>query len=69
MRIKQRTSAAQIQSCDGPAAVLSLLQGLVRQFDQSRSSDESSSCWLNPTVNVLFAFSATLGDGVGLVNP
>ncbi|KAH9028257.1 hypothetical protein EDB84DRAFT_1498792, partial [Lactarius hengduanensis] len=23
--------------------------------------------WLNPTVNVLYAFSAALGEGVGLV--
>jgi hypothetical protein len=23
--------------------------------------------WLNPTVNVLYALSATLGEGVGLV--
>ena len=60
--------AAQFQSCDSPAAILSLLQGLVRQFDQSRSSDERLRSWLNPTVNVLFAFSATLGEGVGLVN-
>lgn len=59
--------AAQFQSCGSPAAILSLLQGLVRQFDQSRSSDERLSRWLNPTVNVLFAFSATLGEGVGLV--
>ena len=60
--------AAQLQSCDSPAAVLSLLQGLVQQFDQGRSSDERFRSWLNPTVNVLFAFSATLGEGVGLVN-
>ena len=59
--------AVQFQSCDSPAAILSLLQGLVRQFDQSRSSNERLSSWLNPTVNVLFAFSATLGEGVGLV--
>jgi hypothetical protein len=59
--------AAQLQSCDNPAAVLSLLQGLVQKFDQGRSSDERFRSWLNPTVNVLFAFSATLGEGVGLV--
>lgn len=61
--------AAQVQSCDSPAAIMSLLQGLVRQFDQRRSSDERLRSWLNPTVSVLSAFSATLGEGVGLVNP
>jgi len=59
--------ASQLQSCDTPAAILSVLQDLVQQFHQSRSSDERLRNWLNPTVNVLFAFSATLGEGVGLV--
>ena len=60
--------AAQLQPCDSPTAVLSLLQELVQEFDQGRSSDERFRSWLNPTVNVLFAFSATLGESVGLVN-
>src|SRR5712691_9357772 len=60
--------ATQLQSCDTPAAILSVLQDLVQQFDQSRSGDERLRKWLDPTVNVLFAFSATLGEGVGLVS-
>jgi hypothetical protein len=60
--------AAQLHSCDSPTAILSVLTGLVEQFDQSRSSDERLRTWLDPTVNVLFAFSATLGEGVGLVS-
>ena len=59
---------AQIQSCDSPAAIQSLLQGLVQQFEQGRSSDERLRTWLDPTVNVLFAFSASFGEGVGLVS-
>ena len=59
--------ATQLQSCDTPAAILSVLRDLVQQFDQSRSGDERLRNWLDPTVNVLFAFSATLGEGVGLV--
>ncbi|KAH9977573.1 hypothetical protein BJV74DRAFT_149311 [Russula compacta] len=59
--------AAQLQSCDSPTAILSILQELIHQFDQRRSSDERLRSWLNPTVNVLYAFSATLGEGVGLV--
>ena len=60
--------AAQLQSCDTPATILSLLQGLVQQIDQGRSDDERFRSWLNPTVNVLSAFSAMLGEGVGLVS-
>jgi hypothetical protein len=59
---------AQLQSCDSPAAIQSLLQGLVQQFEQGRSSDERLRSWLDPTVNVLFAFSTSLGEGVGLVS-
>jgi hypothetical protein len=59
--------AIQLQSCDSPAAILSVLQDLVQQFNQSCSGDERLRNWLDPTVNVLFAFSATLGEGVGLV--
>ena len=59
--------AAQLQSCDSPAAILSVLQDLVQQLDESRSSYQRFTDWLSPTVNVLLAFSATLGEGVGLV--
>ncbi|KAH9969808.1 hypothetical protein BC827DRAFT_35511 [Russula dissimulans] len=59
--------AAQLQSCSSPTEILSILEGLVQQFDQGRSHDDRLQSWLNPTVNVLYAFSATLGGGVGLV--
>ncbi|KAH9969705.1 hypothetical protein BC827DRAFT_25282 [Russula dissimulans] len=59
--------AARLQSCNSPAEILSVLEGLVRQFDQRRASNDKLQSWLNPTVNVLYAFSATLGAGVGLV--
>jgi hypothetical protein len=59
--------AAQLQSCDTPSAILAVLQARVQKFDQSQSADEKWIKWVDPTVNVLFAFSATLGNGVGLV--
>ena len=60
--------ATQLQSCDSPHAVLTVLQDLVQQFDQRRTSNERLKNWLDPTVNVLCTFSATLGGGVGLVS-
>ena len=60
--------AAQLQSCDSPNAVCSVLQDLIQQFDQRRTSDERLKSWFNTTVNVLYTFSATLGEGVGLVS-
>ena len=60
--------AARLQSCDSPTAVLSILQDLIQQFDRRRSSDERLSSWLSPTVSVLYAFSSTIGQGVGIVS-
>jgi hypothetical protein len=60
--------AARLQSCDSPTAILSVLQELIQQFDQHRGSDERLTSWLKPTVNVLYTFSATLGQGIGLVS-
>jgi hypothetical protein len=59
--------AIQLQACDSPGAILSILQQQGQEFDQSRSGDEKWTKWLDPTVNVLYAFSETLGGGLGLV--
>ena len=59
--------AAQLQACDSPSAILALIHKQVQGLHQSQRSDERLTKWLNPTVNVLYAFSATLGEGVGLV--
>ena len=59
--------AAQLQACDSPDAILAVLQNHLNEPDRSRNTDDRWSKWLDPTVNVLFAFSATLGEGVGLV--
>ena len=61
--------AAQFQTCDSPAAILAVLQQQAQGLDQSGSSDDRWTKWLDPTINVLFAFSATVGAGVGLVCP
>ncbi|KAH8985199.1 hypothetical protein EDB86DRAFT_2387304 [Lactarius hatsudake] len=59
--------AARLNTCNSPADILAVLQNQVQEFEQSRSVDERLTKWLDPTVNVLYAFSATLGEGVGLV--
>ena len=60
--------AAQLQACKSPGDILAILQDKVKEFDQSRSANERLSQWLDPTINVLYSFSATLGAGVGLVS-
>jgi O-acetylhomoserine/O-acetylserine sulfhydrylase-like pyridoxal-dependent enzyme len=60
--------ASQLQSCNSTTAILAVLQDQVQEFDKARSGDERLTRWLNPTVNVLCAFSAAVSGGVSLVS-
>ena len=59
--------AAQLQSCDSLSSILIMLQQQVQELNQSNLRDEKLTKWLAPTVKVLYTFSGTLGEGVGLV--
>ncbi|KAI9432848.1 hypothetical protein H4582DRAFT_2061436 [Lactarius indigo] len=61
--------AAKIQGCNSPEAILTVLQGKADELNRPRSSDDRLTKWLNPTVNILNALSATLGEGAGSVFP
>ncbi|KAH8999665.1 hypothetical protein EDB86DRAFT_3242663, partial [Lactarius hatsudake] len=61
--------AEEIRDCGSIEAILSVLQGKANELNQSQSSDERLTKWLAPTVNVLNALSATLGEAVGTVFP
>ena len=56
-----------LQSCDSPEAILTVLREQIPVFNQSQNGDDRLTKWVSPTVNVLYAFSATLGQGVGIV--
>jgi hypothetical protein len=56
---------AQLQTCYSPTDILAVLRSQVKK---SSSGDDKLTKWLNPTINVLYAFSSALGTGVGLVN-
>jgi hypothetical protein len=60
--------AAQIQSCDSPAAIHGVLEGIVQRFDERRRNDERLTKWLDPTVEVLYSFSCAVGSVGGLVS-
>jgi type II secretory pathway component PulL len=57
----------ELQSCNSSSAILAVLQQQLQGLDQSRRIDDRWTRWLDPTVNVLFTLSATLGESVGLV--
>src|SRR6266404_6261090 len=61
--------ATQLRACDSPAAIRNLLRDQVDKFNQFRGNgDERLQKWLIPTINVLYAFSVPLGEGIGLVS-
>src|ERR1700761_3173616 len=60
--------ATQLQSCNSSSDILAVLHDKANELDESRTHNERLSSWLDPTINVLYAFSATLGQGIGLVS-
>jgi hypothetical protein len=61
--------AAELQSCHSADEILAILQNQIPSSSaQSQSTDERFAKWLIPTVNVLYAFSDALGEGLSLVN-
>jgi hypothetical protein len=58
-----------LETSNSPDAVIALLREQIPGFDQSRSDNDSErlSNWLNPTVNVITAFSGTIDESVGPV--
>jgi len=59
--------ASELQSCDSPDAILVVLRRQVPTPNQSQNGDETFAKYLIPTVNVLYALSGTLGEGISLV--
>ena len=58
-----------LQSCDSPEAVLAILREQIpAAFSQSQNGSDGLTKSVIPTVNVLYSFSSTLGQGIGLVN-
>ena len=57
-----------LQACESPEAVLTVLRDQVPALTQLQSCDDRHTKWVTPTVNVLYSFSGTIGQGVGLVN-
>ena len=65
--LKDHDLFKQLKGCDSPGALLAKFQAT--QFDDPSQtwSDDRLKRWLVPTLNVLCAFSDTLGEGVSLV--
>jgi len=60
--------AAQLDTCDSPEAVSAVFRVQAQAFSKFREGEEKLMTWLGPTVCILYTFSATLGEGIGLVS-
>ena len=61
--------AAALQGCGSPDSVLNVFRDQARAFAKVCDGDGKLMEWLTPIVNILFTFSESLGEGVGLVSP
>ncbi|KAI0249021.1 hypothetical protein BJV78DRAFT_1230625, partial [Lactifluus subvellereus] len=61
--------ANQLHNCDSPDAVLVLFRRQAEVFDEFCKGDHRLMRWLDPTVHILFTFSATLGEGIAFPFP
>ena len=57
-----------LQTCDSPDAIITVIREQIPAFSQSSSSNDRVTKLLIPTINVLYAFSAAIGQGTGLVS-
>ena|SRR5712671_4468465 len=67
-RLETHPLATQLDACRSPEAFSGLLQTQAQNFSKFRKADEKLMAWLDPTVHILYIFSETLGEGIGLVS-
>jgi hypothetical protein len=60
--------ALALEGCNSPDSVLQVFREQAYAFDKFRKGDDKLMSWLTPIVTILFTFSATLGEGIGLVS-
>ena len=60
--------AAAFESSNSPDAVMNMFRKQAQAFDKFRKGDDKLMAWLNPIVNILYIFSGTLGEGIGIVS-
>ena len=60
--------AAAIEGCNTPDSVLNVFRKQASASDKFRKGNDKLMKCLTPIVNILFTFSETLGEGVGLVS-
>jgi hypothetical protein len=60
--------ALELQACNSSATILAVLHRQIQGLEQSRSSSDRRTKWLDPTVEVMYTLSTTLEGRASLVS-
>jgi len=62
--------ATRLDKCDSPQSFSNVLRTQAQALSALRRGDDKPElmAWLDPIVHILFTFSATLGEGIGIVS-
>jgi hypothetical protein len=66
--LKTHPFAAAIENSNSPDSIMDVFRKYAQAFDKFCKGDDKLMAWLTPIVNILFTFSGTLGEGIGLVS-
>jgi len=66
--IETHPFAAAFENSSSPDSVMNVFRKQAQAFDKFRNGDDKLMAWLTPIVNILFTFTGTLGEGIGLVS-
>jgi hypothetical protein len=67
-RLDTHPFAALLDTCNTPKEVSNVFRTQAQAFSKFRKGDERLMTWLDPIISILFVFSRTLGEGIGLVS-
>lgn len=60
--------AVAFANSNSPDSVMNVFRKQAKVFDKFRKGDDKLMAWLTPIVNILFIFSGTLGESIGIVS-
>jgi len=66
-RLDTHPFATQLDTCHSPEAISNVFRTQGRVLGTIWRDNEKLMAWLDPVVHILFTFSGTIGEGIGLV--
>jgi hypothetical protein len=67
--LKKHPFSAALETLNSPDAILKVFQTQTEDLDKARKKNKRMIELLTPIVEIVYTFSSTLGEGVGVVSP